>query len=72
MEMYIIDETELEEDDRVLDGRKRRLPDKGIFEPKRSPIRRKDKMRQEKEIKPKAKRNQRKVLNRIKYEWKDD
>ena len=72
MSRYNIDETEWDEDDQIFDGSNRRFAKKSIDEPKRSPMRRKDKMPPEERMKPKAKRNHKKALHRIKYEWKDD
>lgn len=72
MVRYKIDEAEWEVYDQIFDGNSRHLPKRGIDEPKRSPICRKGKMWQEEEMKPKAKRINRKVLRRIKYEWKDE
>jgi hypothetical protein len=66
-----IDETEWEDDDQISEGGKRQFAKRNADQPKRSPIRRKDKMRPEEEMKPKAKRNHKKVQLRIKYEWKD-
>jgi hypothetical protein len=69
---YTIDSAEWEEDDLIFEGSKRRFTKRALNEPKRSPIRRKYKMRSEAEIKPKPKRNPRKVMHRFKYEWKDE
>ena len=71
MDRYKRDEAEWELDDQIFDGSSRQLPKGGTDGPKRSPIRRKGKIRQEEDMKPKAKRINRKVLRRIKYEWKD-
>mgnify|MGYP003574767592 CR=1 FL=1 len=46
-----------------------------IEQPTRSPIRRKDKLRPEMGemgMRPKAKRNYKKIQNRIKYDWKGE
>lgn len=43
-----------------------------IEQPRRSPIRRKDKLRQEMDLKPKAKRNYKKIQNKIKYDWEGE
>ena len=67
-----IDDLELDEDDQNPEGRNRRSVKKNADQPKWSPIRRKDKMRSEDGLKPKAKRNHKKVQQRIKYEWKED
>ena len=71
MGRYIIDEVEMEEYDLSLDRVSRPFAKKGVEQLKRSPMRRKDKMRPEEVIKPKAKRNHRKIQHRIKYEQID-
>ena len=72
MRRNTIDEAEWEEDVQIIAGGNRRFAKRDIDEPKRSPIRRKDKMRPEERMKPKAKKNHKKVQYRIKYEWKED
>ena len=68
MSRYKINEVETDEGDQIFDGGSRR-PDKwDVDQPKRSPIRRKDKMKPEEGMKPKAKRDNRKIQHRIKYE----
>jgi hypothetical protein len=69
MSRYKIEEMELADDDQIPEGGKRRFGKGGIDQPKRSPIRRKDRLRQEMGMKPKAKRNYKKLQNRIKYDW---
>ena len=72
MSRYEFEEAEWDDDDQNLKGGDRQSGKREVDQPKRSPIRRKDKMRLEDEIKPKARRNHKKLLNRIKYEWKED
>jgi hypothetical protein len=72
MSQYEFEEAEWDDDDRNFDRRKRRFAKKEVDQPKRTPIRRKDKMRSEEEVKPKAKRNHKKLLHRIKYEWQEE
>jgi hypothetical protein len=72
MSQYNTDEVELEGYYRISGGGNRRFAIRNIDEPKQSPIRRKNKIRQEEEIKPKTKRDHKKILYRLKYEWKDD
>ena len=72
MGWYDIEEVELEEDDQIFDGGNRRFAERNTDQAKRSPIRRKDKLRQEEGMKPKAKRNHKKIQNRIKYEWQGE
>jgi hypothetical protein len=62
------DELEIGMDDLSFDGVKRRFAEKDVVQPRRSPIRRKDKMRLKEGIKQKAKKNHRKIQHRIKYE----
>ena len=72
MSRYNIDEVEMTVDDQILDGDSRR-PDKGdADQPKRSPIRRKNKFRQEAGMKPKTKRNHKKIQHRLKYDWQKE
>ena len=68
MNRYNLDEFEIETDDLGLDGINRRFADKDVDQPSWSPIRRKDKMRPEERVKPKTKKNHRKMQQRIKYE----
>jgi hypothetical protein len=68
MRRYNVDEFETELDDLNLDGVNQRFAERDVDQPRRSPIRRKDKMRIEDGLKPKAKRNLRKMQQRIKYE----
>jgi hypothetical protein len=68
MEGYSIDEVEIEDADwrfNVGDGR---FTKEGVDQPRQSPIRRKDKMKLEEGLKPKVKRDHRKIQQRIKYE----
>ena len=71
MSRYDIDEFEIEKDDWSTDGGNRRFAKIDADQPRRSPIRRKDKMRLEEGMKTKAKRNHRKIQHRIKYEQID-
>ena len=68
MSRYNIDEFGIEEDDRSADGESRRFGKMDADQPRRSPIRRKDKMKPEEGMRPKAKRDNRKIQHRIKYE----
>jgi hypothetical protein len=68
MSRYNIDEFEIEEEDWSTAGANRRFAKMESDQPRRSPIRRKDKWRPEEGVKPKAKRNHRKIQQRIKYE----
>ena len=68
MSRYNIDELGIEEDDWSADNESRRFSKINADQPRRSPIRRKDKMKPEEGIKPKVKRDHRKIQHRIKYE----
>jgi len=68
MGRYDIDETETDEDDQIYDkGAKGH-----VDQPRWSPIRRKNKERQEEGIKPKAKRNHKRIQHKIKYDWQGE
>jgi hypothetical protein len=71
MSRYNFDENELKLDDLSLDSDKRRSAGNDVDQPRRSPIRRKDKMRPEERVKAKSKKNHRKLQQRIKYELYD-
>jgi hypothetical protein len=68
MEWYSIDEVEIEDADWSFKVGSGRFAKDGVDQPRRSPIRRKDKMKPEEGLKPKAKRDHRKIQQRIKYE----
>ena len=72
MSRYDIYKIETEADDQIPDGRNRRFVKKNADQPKLSPIRRKDKLRQEEGMRPKAKRNNKKIQHRIKYDWQGE
>ena len=72
MGRYKVDEPELKEDVRITDEDILRFPKSGTEQPKRSPIRRKSKMQREEGIKPKAKRNYKKIQHRLKYDWQGE
>jgi hypothetical protein len=59
----------LEEDDQIFDMENQQFIERNTDQPKRSPIRRKDKRRHEKVVKTKAKRNYRKAQHKLKYDW---
>ena len=69
MGRYNIDEVEMVEDDQIFDGDNRQFAKEEVDQPKRSPIRRKDKLRPEEGMKPKAKRNHKKIQQRLKFDW---
>jgi hypothetical protein len=72
MSRYNIDEVETDEGDQILDGGSREFAKMNADQPKRSPIRRKSKMQREEGIKPKAKRNYKKIQHRLKYDWQGE
>jgi len=72
MGRYDIEEVEIEEDNRSTDSGYRRFTDRDADQPRRSPIRRKDRWRQEEEIKPKAKRSHKRIQHRLKYDWQGE
>jgi hypothetical protein len=73
MGRYHIDEGQLEEGDQAFDDNYPRSAKRNVDQPRRTPIRRKDKLREEEvEMKPKAKRNQKKIQNRLKYDWQGE
>jgi hypothetical protein len=69
MSRYKFDEVETDEGDQNLESGNRQFAKRPVDQPRRSPIRRKDKLRQEEGMKPKAKRNHKKIQNKIKYDW---
>lgn len=73
MGRYDIDEVEIEKDDQTLESDNRGFAKRGADQPRQSPIRRKNKLRQEEEeLKPKAKRNHKKIQHRLKYDWQGE
>ena len=65
-----LDDIEMAEDDLSFEGNLS-FTKRDDGQPRRSPIRRKDKMRPEEVVKSKAKKNHRKIQHRIKYEQID-
>lgn len=72
MGRYPIDEVEIEKDDQILESGNRGFAKRSADEPRQSPIRRKNKLRQEEGLKPKAKRNHKKIQHRLKYDWQGE
>ena len=72
MGRYDIDDAEIEEDDQIVDGDYRGFAKNAADLLKRSPIRRKDKWHHEEGDRPKAKRNHKKIKNKIKYDWQGE
>ena len=71
MGRYKVDEPELKEDVRITDEDILRFPKSGTEQPKRSPIRRKSKMRQKERVKSKANRIPKKDEQIFKYKWQE-
>ncbi|MGB5748008.1 MAG: hypothetical protein WBM69_13560 [Desulfobacterales bacterium] len=72
MGRFDIEEAEIEEDDQIIDKGYRRFAKRDADQPRRSPIRRKDRSRQEEGMKPKVKRNLKKIQHKIKYDWQGE
>jgi hypothetical protein len=72
MSRHDIDVVEWEQDGQIFNGGRRRMASRDDVQPKWLPIRKKDKMRSAEEMKPKAKRNHKKLMHRIKYEQRYD
>ena len=72
MGRYNIHKVEMQEDDQIFDGGNRGFAKREADQPKRSPIRRKDKWRQEEGMKTKVKKNHNKIQHRLKYDWQGD
>ncbi len=69
---YHFEEVDLFAGDQNYDSGFLRFGISKIDQPRRSPIRRKDKLRQAMGSKPKAKKNYRKIQNKIKYDWEGE
>ncbi len=72
MKWYDFDEADMSDNDQNEDSGSRRFARGRVDEPRRSPIRRKNKLRPEDGFKSKAKRNHRKIQNKIKYNWQGE
>jgi len=72
MNRYNFDEVETDEGDQILDSGYRRFAKRPVDQPRQSPIRRKNKLRQEEGMKTKAKRNHKKIQHKIKYDWQGE
>jgi hypothetical protein len=72
MGRYDNQEVEVEEDDQSFEPDSRRYAGRQVDQPKRSPIRRKDKWRQEDGVKSKTRRNDKKIQHRLKYNWQGE
>jgi hypothetical protein len=74
MGRFDIEEVEIEEDDQIIDKGYRRFAKRDADQPRWSPIRRKDKSQEQEEegMKPKAKRNRKKIQHKIKYDWQGE
>ena len=72
MGRYDIEEVEIEIDNQIFNLDNRRFAKREADQPKRSPIRRKNKLQQEEGMKPKTKRNHKKIQHRLKYDWQGE
>jgi len=72
MGWYNFDEADVYAEDQTDASGFRRFSPRKFDQPRRSPIRRKNKLRQEEGFKPKAKRNFKKIQNKIKYDWQGE
>jgi hypothetical protein len=72
MGRYDIEEVEIEIDNQIVDPDNRRFAKREADQPKRSPIRRKNKLQQEEGMKTKNKRNHKKIQHRLKYDWQGE
>ena len=72
MGWYNFDEADLYAEDQTDASGSRRISPKEFDQPRQSPMRRKNKLRLEEGLKPKAKRNFKKIQNKIKYDWQGE
>ena len=72
MDRYDIEEVEIEVDNHIFNRDNRRIAKREADQPKRSPIRRKDKWRQVEGMKTKVKKNHKKIQHRLKYDWQGE
>jgi len=72
MSRYNFDEVETDDGDQILDRDYRQFAKRPVDQPRRSPIRRKDKRQQVEEMKTKAKKNHKKIQHRLKYDWQGE
>lgn len=72
MNRYYIDEVETDEGDQILDSGHQRFAKRHVDPPRQSPIRRKDRLRPEEGLRPKAKRDHKKIQLKIKYDWQGE
>ena len=72
MGQYDIEEVDIEDDEQIFVTGNRQIAGRQVDHPKRSPIRRKNKWRQEEVMKSKTKRSHKKIQYRLKYNWNGD
>jgi len=72
MSRYDFNASELDKGDQILDSGYRRSAMMHDDQPRRSPIRRKNNLRLNEEMRPKAKRNHKKIQYKIKYDWQGE
>jgi hypothetical protein len=72
MGRYNIDIVDTEEGEEIFGNGSRRFDRRNADQPKQSPIRRKYRWQPEEGMKPKAKRNFKKIQYRLKYDWQGE
>ena len=72
MNRHDIGEVEFNEDDPFFATENRRFVKREADQPRRSPMRRKDRWRQEEGMKTKPQRNHKKIQYKIKYNWQGE
>lgn len=72
MGRYDLDELEFDENEQILNREGRQFAMGQADQPKRSPMRRKDRWRQEEGVRAKTKKNDKKIRQRLKYNWQGE
>ena len=72
MSRYDFDEMEFDDEQQILNRESRRFAMRQADQPKRSPIRRKDRWRQEEGARSKTKKSDKKIQQRLKYSWQGE
>ena len=72
MDRYDFDELEFDEDEQILNREGRQFSMGQADQPKRSPMRRKDRWRYEEGVRSKTKKSDKKIQHRLKYNWQGE
>jgi hypothetical protein len=72
MVWYDIDEMEIDDDEQIRNREGRQFAMGQADQPKRLPMRRKDRWRQEEGVRAKTKKNDKKIRQRLKYNWQGE